>query len=101
MLSICFILFSLISILNPSYGQVTCAFGWKQYGGNCYVFRPVFNSSSGLGTWLQCNNYCSTSSYSGATMLCVRNAAENTWIKSQHPSYSGRGINTPLGHLVY
>ena len=32
--------------------------------------------------WDQCNTYCPTS-YPGATMLCVNNAAENAWISSQ------------------
>ncbi len=36
MISICFILLLLISILTSSYGQVTCASGWVQYGGSCY-----------------------------------------------------------------
>ena len=86
MISICFILFLLISILTSSYGQVTCASGWSQYGESCYLFAPVFNSG-GLngaqrGTWDQCNAYC-TASYPGATMVCVNNLAENEWIRSQ------------------
>jgi hypothetical protein len=76
MIFICFILFLLISILTSSYGQVTCASGWVQYGGSCYLFNPAFNSGSIAGTWDQCNAYCSTS-YTGDTMLCVNNAAEN------------------------
>ena len=85
MISICFILLLLISILTQSYGQVTCASGWVQYGGNCYLIQPVFNNGGREGTWDQCNAYCTTaSSYPGATMLCVRNAAENDWIRSQY-----------------
>jgi len=83
MLSNYFILTLLISILTPSYGQVTCASGWVQYGGICYLINPVFNSGSKSGAWDQCNVFCPTS-YSGATMLCVNNAAENAWIKSQY-----------------
>jgi hypothetical protein len=84
MISICFILFLLISILTSSYGQVTCPSGWSQYGGNCYLISPVFNSGSTQGTWDQCNAWCPTS-YPGATMLCVNNAAENEWIWTQYP----------------
>ena len=81
MITICFILLLLISILTPSYGQ--CASGWVEYSGNCYLFNPVFNSGSTSGTWLQCNAYCTTSSIPGATMLCIRNAAEMSWIVPQ------------------
>ena len=45
------------------------------------MFNPAFNSGSTTGTWDQCNVYC-TASYPGATMLCVNNAAEKTWIYS-------------------
>ena len=82
MISISFILFLLISILTSSYGQVTCASGWVQNGGSCYLINPAFNSGGTTGTWNQCNAYC-TASYPGATMLCVNNAAENEWIRSQ------------------
>ena len=82
MISICFILLLLISMITQSYGQVTCASGWVQNGGKCYSIGPVFNAGSTTGTWDQCNAYCPTS-YPGATMLCVQNAAENTWIYSQ------------------
>jgi hypothetical protein len=82
MISICFILFLLISILTSSYGQVTCATGWVQYGGSCYLFNPTFNGVLDNGTWDQCNAYC-PASYPGATMFCVNNAAENEWIRGQ------------------
>ena len=88
MISICFILFSLISILTSSYGQVTCATGWTAYGGSCYKFNPAFNSGSTTGTWDQCNAYC-TASYPGATMLCVNNAGENSWMWSQYGRQNG------------
>jgi hypothetical protein len=78
MMSICFILLLLISILTPSYGQVTCAPGWFINGGKCYL-----RSSS--RTWDQCNVFCSTS-YPGATMLCVNNENENEFMRS---SFSG------------
>jgi hypothetical protein len=81
MISICFILFLLISILTSSYGQVTCASGWVLNEGRCYLIKPAFS-----GTWDQCNAYCPTS-YPGATMLCVRNAIENDWMISQYGSY--------------
>ena len=81
MISICFILFLLISILTSSYGQVTCASGWVQNGGSCYY------SGGQSRTWDQCNAGCSTS-YPGATMLCVNNADENAWIRSQYQIYS-------------
>ena len=55
---------------------------WVEYGGSCYLFNPAFNSGSTTGTWDQCNTYCPTR-YSGATMLCVRNAAEMSWIVPQ------------------
>jgi len=68
---------------------VTCASGWVQYGGSCYLINPAFNSGgpfgSQYGTWDQCNAYC-TASYSGATMLCVNNAAENEWMWTQYRS---------------
>jgi len=86
MISICFILFLLISIQTSSYGQVTCASGWVQNGGSCYLIRPNFNSGSTHGTWNQCNSYCPTT-YPGATMLCVNNAAENEWIRYQNGYY--------------
>jgi hypothetical protein len=86
MISICFILFLLISILTSSYGQVTCPSGWVQHGGSCYLIAPAFSSddpSGGQqGTWDQCNVYCPTS-YPGATMFCVNNAAENEWIRTE------------------
>jgi len=86
MISISFILFLLISILTSSYGQVTCASGWVQNEGSCYLIRPAFNSGGPYGiyrgTWDQCNTYCPTS-FPGATMFCVNNAAENDWIRSQ------------------
>jgi hypothetical protein len=80
MISICFILFLLITILTSSYGQVTCPSGWSLYGESCYLFYPAFNSGSIAGTWDQCNAYC-TASYPGATMFCVNNAAENEWMR--------------------
>jgi len=86
MISICSILFLLISILTSSDGQVTCASGWLQYGGSCYLINPAFNSGSVSGTWNQCNTHC-TASYPGATMLCVNNAAENSWIRNQIGAY--------------
>ncbi len=46
------------------------------------MFMPNFNSGTIWGTWDQCNAYCPTS-YPGATMLCVNNAAENEWTRSQ------------------
>ena len=84
MISICFILLLLISILTSCYGQVTCASGWVQYGGSCYLINPVFNSNTIYGTWDQCNAYCTTASYPGATMLCVNDAAEDAWMYSQY-----------------
>jgi len=87
MISICFILFLLISILTSSNGQVTCASGWSQYVGNCYLIAPAFNSGSTEGTWDQCNAYCPTS-YPGATMLCVESATENEWIWNKYPGYA-------------
>jgi hypothetical protein len=82
MISICFTLFLLISILTSSYGQVTCASGWYQYGGSCYLFNPAFNSGNNVGYWDKCHAYCPTS-YPGATMICVNNAAENDWIRTK------------------
>ena len=82
MISICFVLFLLISILTSSYGQVTCASGWVKNGGSCYMILPAFNSGTIDGTWDQCYAHCA--SYPGATMLCVNNAAENEWIDSQN-----------------
>jgi hypothetical protein len=92
MLSFCFILLLLISILTPSYGQVTCASGWVQYGGSCYLFRPVLNPDAvdywgQPGTWDQCNAYCPLS-YPGASMLCVNDEGENTWLNSQFGGYT-------------
>ena len=82
MFFIYFLLTLFVSILTSSYGQVICASGWVQYGTNCYLINPAFNSGSTSGTWDQCNAYCPTS-YPGATMLCVNNAAENDWMRSQ------------------
>jgi hypothetical protein len=86
MISICFILFLLISILTSSYGQVTCPSGWSQYGGSCYLLFPTFLPGSRVGTWDQCNAYC-ISSYPGATMLCVNNADEHAWILQRSYDY--------------
>jgi len=88
MLSICFSLFLLISMITQSYGQVACASGWVPYGGSCYLIRPSFNAGSATGTWEQCNAYC-TASYSGAAMFCVNNANENEWIRTQYQSFGG------------
>ena len=85
MISICLILFLLTSILTPSYSQGTCASGWVQNGESCYLIRAAVGGFYG-GTWDQCNAYCTTASYPGATMLCINNAAENTWI---HPQFRG------------
>ena len=82
MMSICFILFLLISILTTSYGQVTCASGWVQNGGKCYLFGITSPYS-----WDQCNAYCTTATYPGAMMLCVNNAAENAWMRAQIQPY--------------
>ena len=95
MLSICFILLLFISILTSSYGQVTCASGWVQNGGKCYLFGPAFNSGSRTGTWDQCNAYC-PASYPGATMLCVNNAAENEWIRTQNGNWYWIGYTDML-----
>jgi len=65
---------------------MTCASGWVQNGGSCYLFRPYFNSGTRTGTWEQCNTYCPTS-YPGATMLCVNNAAEDAWILNKFAPY--------------
>ena len=95
MMSICFILVLFISILTTSYGQVTCASGWVQNGGSCYLIAPVFNSGSTIGTWEQCNAYCPTS-YPGAMMLCVNNAAENDWIRSKFVNWYWIGYTDML-----
>jgi len=73
------------SLTAPSSGPTAapCASGWVQYEGNCYLILPAFNSGSISGTWDQCHAYCPTS-YPGATMLCVNNAAENAWMYSQY-----------------
>ena len=49
------------------------------------MIQPAFISGGTTGTWDQCNAYCPTS-YPGATMFCVNNAAENEWIRSQYQS---------------
>ena len=67
MLSICFILL-LISILTPSYGQVTCASGWVQYGGKCYLSCPAY-SASGTNDARMNYSMCSISACSGDTVL--------------------------------
>ena len=87
MLSICFILLLFISILTSSYGQVTCASGWVEFSGSCYLIGPAFNSGGQHGTWDKCNAYCTTKSYPGATMLCVNNAVENEWIRGVYNQY--------------
>ena len=86
MISICFILFLLTSILTSSYGQVTCPFGWVQNGGSCYLLFTTFLPGSRMGTWDQCIAYC-ISSYPGATMLCVNNADEDAWILQKSYDY--------------
>jgi len=94
MLSISFILSLLISFLTSSYGQVTCASGWVQNEGKCYLINPGFNSGSTSGTWVQCNAYCSTS-YPYATMFCVDNQAVNSWLTSKYG-----GQNFWIGYTV-
>ena len=49
------------------------------------MIRPAIRYGYTQGTWDQCNAYCPTS-YPGATMLCVNNADENAWIRSQYGS---------------
>jgi len=80
-----FILTLLLSTLIQTHGQVTCASGWAQYKGKCYLINPAFNSGNTIGTWMQCNAFCPTS-YPGATMLCVNNAAENAWMLAVYES---------------
>ena len=99
MISISFILFLLISILTSSYGQVTCPSGWVQNAGSCYWFKPAFSGGSIIGTWDQCNTYCTTF-YQGATMLCVNNAAENTWIYSNYGSWYWIGYTDQYGWVT-
>ena len=52
------------------------------------MITTVFNSGSLLGSWDQCNAYCSTS-YPGAMMLCVNNAAEDDWLTGQYAQLEG------------
>jgi hypothetical protein len=70
---------------------VTCATGWVQNGENCYYFPPwdkcvkVTLDQCKRVTWDQCNAFCTkfAASYAGAKMLCIRNAADNSWIHYQ------------------
>jgi len=82
MISICFILFLLISILTSSYGQVTCPSGWVLNGGSCYLIKPAYNSGTTAGTWDQCNAWC-LGVYPGAMMVCINNAAEDAWVRTK------------------
>ena len=52
------------------------------------MITTIFNSGSLLGSWDQCNAYCSTS-YPGAMMLCVNNAAEDDWLTGQYAQLEG------------
>jgi len=101
MISIFSLLFLFISIVTPSYGQVTCASGWVQNEGNCYLITPEFNPGGypygkNTGTWDQCNTFCPTS-YPGATMFCVRNAAEMSWLSQFGWFYIGFTDMLPYG----
>ena len=61
------------------------------------MISPAFTSGVRDGTWNQCNAYCPTS-YPGATMLCVNDAAENDWIRTQYGYYFWIGYTDMLPH---
>jgi len=48
----------------------------------CYLFKPTYNGASNAGSFTQCFDYCA--SISGATMLCIHHADENTWVESNY-----------------
>jgi len=85
MFALYFILTVFTSIMTSSYGQLTCASGWELNGEKCYQISPGFNSGSKTGDWNQCNSYCQKS-YQGATMLCVQDEVQNTWLLSKYGS---------------
>ena len=80
--------------------QADCPSGWVVYGTNCYQFGI---SPSNLSTWTGCQSSCANL---GATMLCVGNAAENSFIQSHIGSaytwlgYSDYG-RTPLLNFAW
>ena len=103
MLSISFILIMSISIFIQTHGQLTCASGWEENEGKCYLINPAFNAGSRSGTWVQCNAYCSTS-YSNATMFCVDKQAVNLWLTTKYSGYIffiGYTVIPPYGGGTY
>ncbi len=59
------------------------------------MITPAFNSVFSTGTWDQCNAYCPTS-YPGATMFCINNAAENEWIRALYGNWYWIGYTDML-----
>jgi len=69
--------------LTPSVISI-CPTGWTTYGSNCFKF----NISVNIGPWLQCFNACAAL---GASMLCITDAATNSYLVGQAgvPSWIG------------
>jgi len=65
----------------------TCPTGWVLYDQNCYKFRVTSGTDN---SWTGCQSTCSSL---GASMLCVQNAEQNSWIWSQVSP-----VNTWIGY---
>jgi hypothetical protein len=89
MISICFILSLLISILTQSYGQVTCASGWVQYGGNCYLSCPAYsasNTNDALINYSTCPIYACPGDTVTITMLTPGSCIGDPYLRLYDPS---------------
>jgi len=60
-----------------SIAHADCPSGWVFYGTSCYKFGI---NASNLSTWTGCQSTCTDL---GATMLCIANSAENSFVQSQ------------------
>jgi len=68
------VIISIITVLalNVFMTAAQCSSGWLSYGNSCYLFPGLKT------TWKECFYYCTN--IPGASMLCIHNADENSWI---------------------
>jgi len=69
--------------LTPSIVSI-CPSGWTTYGSNCFKF--TISTST---TWQQCYDSCAAL---GASMLCITDAATNSW------AFGMAGVSSWIGY---